>query len=198
MGAIRNLGHWLRRFRYRCGYGVHSPYAFNFITGVIFERGQYYAYEVLDPVYGKGLLWRCSHECRRWHFLFRLANFVRPDYFLLDSGISVPEIAYLTAGSKKTVAVSLDQLDPVQGKSVLILASAENVVLSDFLMEIRKKAAPTSALLLHTDSRELRESCLSVIQNSSDCGVSFDLYDYLLVFFDLSLYKQHYLINFFD
>lgn len=198
MGAIRNFAHWMRRFRYRCGYGVHSPYAFNFITGVIFERGQYYAYRMMDSVYGKEVLWRYSHECKCWHFLFRLANFVRPDYFLLDSSVSAPEIAYLSAGSRKTLTVSLNQLDFVPGKSMLIFVSAENVVLSDLLKEIREKTAPTSALLLRTDSKELRESCSAVIQNSPDCGVSFDLYDYLLVSFDLSLYKQHYLINFFD
>ena len=28
---------WLYRFRHRCGYGVHSPFAFNLITHVIYE-----------------------------------------------------------------------------------------------------------------------------------------------------------------
>ena len=28
---------WLSRFRHRCGYGVHSPFAFSLITQVIYE-----------------------------------------------------------------------------------------------------------------------------------------------------------------
>lgn len=35
---------WLSRFRYRCGYGVHSPFAFSLITDVIYEKMPYYAY----------------------------------------------------------------------------------------------------------------------------------------------------------
>lgn len=38
---------WLSRFRYRCGYGVHSPFAFSLITDVIYEKRPYYAYQSL-------------------------------------------------------------------------------------------------------------------------------------------------------
>ena len=35
---------WLLRFRHRRGYGVHSPFAFNFITDVVYQRLPYYKY----------------------------------------------------------------------------------------------------------------------------------------------------------
>ena len=38
---------WLSRFRHRCGYGVHSPFAFNLITQVIYESTPYYKYKDL-------------------------------------------------------------------------------------------------------------------------------------------------------
>lgn len=38
---------WMRRFRHRRGYNIHSPFAFNLVTGVIYERGAYYAYDDL-------------------------------------------------------------------------------------------------------------------------------------------------------
>ena len=38
---------WLSRFRHRCGYGVHSPFAFNLITQVIYESTPYYKYRDL-------------------------------------------------------------------------------------------------------------------------------------------------------
>ena len=44
---------WVRRFRHRCGYGVHSPFAFNLITGVIYEKGEFYAYAPLRSLRGE-------------------------------------------------------------------------------------------------------------------------------------------------
>ena len=42
---------WLSRFRHRCGYGVHSPFAFSLITDVIYEKMPYYAYSSLKEVF---------------------------------------------------------------------------------------------------------------------------------------------------
>lgn len=198
MRSIRHLGVWIKRFRHRCGYGVHSPFAFNFITGVIFERGDFYAYRVLDPLYKHGIFWRFSHERTCWHFLLRLANFVRPECFWGDACVTVPESAYLSAGSRRTLWAPEDYADRLQGERILVCMSADVSRLPSLLRSIREKADPGSALLLKTDSDRLREQCLEIIRQSADCGVSFDLYDYLLVFFDLTLYKQHYIINFFD
>lgn len=39
---------WMLRFRHRCGYGVHSPFAFNLITQVIYESTPYYKYKDLE------------------------------------------------------------------------------------------------------------------------------------------------------
>ena len=56
---MRLLGNplvWLMRFRHRCGYGVHSPFAFNFLTGVVYERTPYYAYARLDSADRKSVV----------------------------------------------------------------------------------------------------------------------------------------------
>lgn len=45
--ALKRPFIWLYRFRHRCGYGVHSPFAFNLITHVIYESTPYYKYEEL-------------------------------------------------------------------------------------------------------------------------------------------------------
>lgn len=42
---------WLLRFRHRRGYGIHSPFAFSFVTGVVYEQGTYYAYPELKAMY---------------------------------------------------------------------------------------------------------------------------------------------------
>ena len=45
--ALKRPFIWLLRFRHRCGYGVHSPFAFNLITQVIYENTPYYKYKDL-------------------------------------------------------------------------------------------------------------------------------------------------------
>ena len=72
---------WLSRFRYRCGYGVHSPFAFSLITDVIYEKMPYYAYSSLKKEQKKMIRERGwtkgSQKVNR--FLFRLVNRVQPD-----------------------------------------------------------------------------------------------------------------------
>ena len=70
----------LSRFRYRCGYGVHSPFAFSLITDVIYEKMPYYAYDLLKVEQKKRI------TTQRWEkgiprinrLLFRLVNKVQP------------------------------------------------------------------------------------------------------------------------
>ena len=75
--------HWLLRFRHRCGYGIHSPFAFGFVTGVIYERAVYYAYAELAHAYA------CAQQpplrLKDYKLLFRLANFQRPDSCCISS-----------------------------------------------------------------------------------------------------------------
>lgn len=198
MISIRYFGVWLRRFRKRCGYGVHSPFAFNFIVGVIFERGAYYAYQDLDRTYGSGCLWRFSESFRCLHFLFRLSNYVRPQLCLADEGVRPAEKAYMAAASKHTVWMDLDRLSSVERQKVLVFAKGNGDTLAKLLDRMASVASPDSVLLLKVDSSHQRRRCVEVITRSAHCGVSFDLYHYLVVFFDRKLFKQHYLINFLD
>ena len=80
---------WLSRFRHRCGYGVHSPFAFNLITQVIYESTPYYKYKDL-AVEQKKLApqkdnyWKYeSKKVKR--LLFRLVNYIQPDT-IVDGG----------------------------------------------------------------------------------------------------------------
>lgn len=47
MAALLNIGKWWsRRLRSR-GFGVHSPFAYRFITEVLHQQYSYYAYEII-------------------------------------------------------------------------------------------------------------------------------------------------------
>ena len=75
---LRRFTRWISRWRHRRGYGVHSPWAFSWITQVIYNDMAYYAYADLqrrrrlpaaDPESLAGML---SEKDDR--FLFRVAN----------------------------------------------------------------------------------------------------------------------------
>ena len=75
MNRFSNPLVWLVRIRHRCGYGVHSPFAFRFLTGVVYERTPYYAYATLDPALPWGMRLRRK---KGLHLLLRLANWLQP------------------------------------------------------------------------------------------------------------------------
>mgnify|MGYP000343816639 FL=1 len=87
---------WLSRFRHRCGYGVHSPFAFSLITQVIYESTPYYKYKDL-AVEQKKL---ASQKDKNWTYeskkvkrlLFRLVNYTQPDT-IVDAG-TLPASSY--------------------------------------------------------------------------------------------------------
>lgn len=199
MVSIEYWGVWLKRFRKRCGYGVHSPFAFNFITGVVYEKGSYYAYAALDKKYFPGVFQRFSYSRKRAHFLFRLANYLQPDLILSAGDTSVADMAYMTAGCLKAEWRRLEY-DSVSltDRRVLMYLDTSNANSTCISLDLLHEMGPHSALLFRFHSNEERKECVERFKMDPSCGVTFDLYDYLLVFFDKKYYKQHYVVNFFD
>ena len=69
---------WLARFRHRCGYGIHSPFAFGFVTSVVYEAGLFYAYPHLDRLWaGARRQGQTGLRRKDVRLLFRLANFAQ-------------------------------------------------------------------------------------------------------------------------
>ena len=72
-----------RFLRYRKGFGVHSPFAFSFITRVVDERWEYYCYQDIELI-RKQLVQHenrpVRHEIKRSHgeLLFRVVNYFKP------------------------------------------------------------------------------------------------------------------------
>ena len=101
--ALKRPFIWLYRFRHRCGYGVHSPFAFNLITHVIYETTPYYKYKELASeqkrlMPQKGRAWGYeSLKVKR--LLFRLVNYVQPAT-IVDVGMQAASSLYLKAAKE--------------------------------------------------------------------------------------------------
>lgn len=195
---------WLRRFRHRRGYGVHSPFAFGFIKGVAFERAAYYKYVELREQErqmarreGRTVLYE-GRRVRR--LLFRIANYARPDT-LLDVGTPAASSLYLRAARTRAVYVQADTMENLP---------ADGPVDFLYVHDYRRPEQVEAALRLCLP-RATRQSVFVVegvrytpamthlwkrLRRHPGVGVTFDLFDVGVVFFDPSIPKQDYIVNF--
>lgn len=195
---------WLSRFRYRCGYGVHSPFAFSLITDVIYEKMPYYAYASLEKeqkrlVRERGYS-RGSQKVNR--FLFRLVNTVQPATIV---EVGRPSVASLYLQSAKPSAEYLFAsdlselfLDTDVPVDFLYLNDYRNPELLEKVFDICvRRTTLKSVFVVHgiCYSKEMK-ALWKRLQEDERVGITFDLYDLGLLFFDKTKIKQHYIVNF--
>lgn len=197
---------WLKRFRNRRGYGIHSPFAFDFIANVIYEKTHYYDYAIIEEsnAYRK-IRSRAREICdskKINRLLFRMVNRFQPGT-IVEFGSPLASSLYLQAAKRE-----------VSYKAFTSLSEFETDTISriDFLYihydkdaDILRRAIKKALLHIHARSvvivggihysssmkrvwNELKENKLAII--------TFDLYDLGIVFFDHNKNKQHYTINF--
>ena len=179
---------WLRRFRHRRGYGIHSPFAFTFVTDVVYNRGTYYAYASLRRHYA-------AHR-REWHglrlkdclLLFRLANYQHPSVVrLVGFEPSHPVREFLKAASVNCCVGST--------------ASQPDLVLAD---EAWASEAPAligtlaeGAMLILTQVGGANRAAWQQLLAHPHAQIAFDLYDFGIVMNLPQLQRAHYVVNYF-
>ena len=188
---------WLCRIRHRRGYGVHSPWAFQFIMGVVNERSHYYAYDSLALQCEGNDMRGPSVKVER--LLFRLANFVQPRSIVVVGDRLNQSVDYLQAGcrSAKVTCTGSTAFHENPDDSIDLLYVAPGV---DFLSAFRhyvQGASSASLFILsgiHSDKNKVR--CWREVCSDPRTVQTFDLYDVGLVFFDASRNEQHYIVSF--
>lgn len=190
---------WVLRFRNRCGYGVHSPFAFNLITHVIYERAPYYCYKELKSEINQQLVNQPKHwndnSIKFNRLLFRLVNYLTPNT-IVDLGTTSSSSLYLKAGKRDAQVYSMVELDNLPSTI-------------DFLYihrELSKSEVDNLFALIPSDgvcvvkgiysSRSMRRFWKTMIDDERT-GITFDLYSLGIIFFDKTKIKQHYKVNFY-
>ncbi len=108
---VRNPLVWLRRIRHRRGYGVHSPFAYEMLSQVIYSPGSYYAEAELER--GRTLARRLMQPRRKTvdRLLMRLANRQQPAT-LCAPHASSRALSYLHEGCRHAQLVSPEAPEP--------------------------------------------------------------------------------------
>ena len=199
---LRRTAYGLRYIGHHHGYGVHSPFAFEYINRVIYERAPYYVYADVERAripHSRGELPR--RVCR---LLLRIVNRAQP-HTLIDIGPQPhAAMAYLKAGKRDMRCLHFDAElayipDPASDETTL-------VYLHDYLHpEQLERAASHYLPLLNRRSvmliagvgysAEMKRVWHSLIARPA-VGVSFRLYDIGILFFDPTKMKRDYIVNF--
>ncbi|WP_321478636.1 hypothetical protein [uncultured Bacteroides sp.] len=197
---------WIKRFRHRCGYGVHSPFAFNFITQVVYGKPLPQRYQELKKEEKKFNLAReGGNSCellRVKRFLLRLIDWLHP-YAIVDVGPISSSSIYLKANEREfsyTAATDLSELFLEKDIPIdfLYLHYYND---PEFVKEVFdvcvSRVSEKSVFVIHgiCYSSKMKEMWRS-IQEDARVGITFDLYDLGVIFFDREKIKQHYLVNF--
>lgn len=175
MNKFTNPLVWLCRVRHRCGYGVHSPFAFKFLTDVVYETTPYYIYGELDSQLE--LLHRFRVR-RVLHLLMRCVNYAQPRQIVAPNAPQMV-LDYLAAGCRKAAL----QKEFPQGEVDFCYLDRPDSNLLDHV-------SPRTVLVMD-NLRQHREWFMG-----QPSVVSMDLYDVGIAFFDPKYKKQHYIINF--
>ena len=207
MLLIHRIWNWCRRFRYRCGYGVHSPSDFFLITSVIYEGSPYYAYETLRNMPLSKSLPHYREKVNR--LLFRLVNFYRPALLMEVGEGNGDSFRYMQAARPSVKSVGLKGLDEGETlrkmKSELVRMNKLDFLhigFTPYYIEAFEAALP----YLHEGScvvvgdiyaSKEREAWWKSLVEDERVRISFDLYDIGILLFESKRFKQNYKVNFF-
>lgn len=195
---------WLTRFRYRCGYGVHSPFAFSLITDVIYEKQPYYAYRSLAI---EQRIWIKEQKCDRGvskvnRLLFRLVNRVQPQTIIEVGRPSVTSLYLQSAkpSAEFLFASNLSELYLESGVSIDFLYLNEDKtpdIMEETFHVCAGRTTSKSVFIIKGIgySRPMKD-LWKRLQTDERVGITFDLYDVGILFFDKTKIKQHYIVNF--
>ena len=175
MNMLHNPLVWLMRIRHRCGYGVHSPFAFRFLTDVVYERTPYYAYSTLDASLP------LAYSMRRQkglHLMFRIANWLQPAVAVVPQEVC-HERRYLQAGCRHALVMAHA---PACGADLIVLREPD---------ERAAQMVRAGGVLILDNLQQHREWFRRL-----PATVTFDLYDLGVAIYEERLTKQHYIINF--
>ena len=198
---------WLRRFRYRRGYGVHSPFAFSFLTFVVYEKAVYYKYKELDEAQQqqaslKGDEWAYAETRKLKRLLFRIANWAQPQQ-MVDVGPESAAELFLKAARTNADWLKAENMDELRvrctdGVEFLYLHDYRHpaFVREAFQHCVAKTSAQSVFVIAGIGYSTAMKELWQQIKQHPKTGISFDLYDVGVVCFDPNKIKQHYIVNF--
>lgn len=194
MYTISNILIWLRRSKHSLGFGVQSPFAFNFITDVVNEHYQYYSYDWLNNLFPS----LDKKNAKLSKLYFRLANYCQPQYVINFYPESETYSNYIKAGCNKSCVITInDEYDKVDVFKIDMVIMSLYGDYEDFFYSLLDKTTTDSLVVVQGINRNKKtKQFWKRIIDDDRVGITFDLYYAGIVFFDKERFKQNYIVNF--
>ncbi|MDL2305383.1 hypothetical protein LJC72_08605 [Bacteroides sp. OttesenSCG-928-D19] len=198
---------WVKRFRNRCGYGVHSPSAFDFITNVIYEKASYYAYEDIEnsdicKILRQNIKNKKYQSTKKDRLLFRLVNRLQPQT-IIEIGEPTASSLYLQAAKKQALyaifpGVAKYLPNKPQQIGLLYIQFPTDVAEVKRIIEEALPCLTLQSAIVIEGIHYNTSMCKMWKELEADERVitTFDLYDFGFMFFDSRRIKQKYVVNF--
>lgn len=204
---------WIQRFRHSKGYGVHSPFAFDFITNVVYEKHWYYAFTDLEYLLlSNGI---DIHNYNFYHLSYRLITFFKPKTVLEMGFNNVVNTLFICHPDKELLCYSLGNDHQTEVLSTKLLAGIgrraqflnqldKDIKVDSIFLDIKQDSFDVEEMLLRSngdafwviqgiDTRLGRRLWKSIVRDSR-VSITFDSKDVGIVLLNKSYKKQNYLI----
>ncbi|MCF0179307.1 MAG: hypothetical protein HUJ97_03560 [Bacteroidales bacterium] len=213
----------IRNFKYRKGFGVHSPFAYNFITEVVEEKTPYYSYTFFQKIYTK----QSPVPFKLAAFLLRLSNRFHARKIIeigSDGGqMALPIIVtdshnriYSLANEETEIAAKdfLSVLNERQ-EQITYKRTVEDIpedfiadmVLLSYLPDGYDANKLFEYLKLHTHEKSIffvkgiqpkqkMEKVWDIFCDDENIQITMDMFDYGLAIRRPRFFKQHYIVSF--
>lgn len=227
MGTKKKLKeYWkksVRKIRHRKGFGVHSPFAYNFITSVIEEKLPFYAYQRLGHLYNKNSV--LSFKVAT--LLFRMANYFKVRSVAeigCDGGFSILPVLLVDSRSHaNTLSIDnsgetvprhlgafgissdrvtfVDKLQDIQQEQLfdmlIINKMPDGVNPSQLLSWIFDHTGENTVIVLRgVRMGQDQEALWDELCDCDSIQITMDLFDYGLAMRRPRFFKQHYIVSF--
>ena len=187
---------WLRRFRKRCGYGIHSPYAFQLVSGVIYEKATYYASSDFTNDQKHTDL-----RTKDIRLLFRLANFSEAHSILVVGNhlSSVSQAFRAARPSASLKELTPEEFSPDTAPLSVELLYLDHAATAFPIVEtlLSRTSDRTVFILRHIHQSKVGRDVWQQLKTDPRVRVTFDLYDFGIACFESRLVKENYIINYF-
>lgn len=212
------------RWLTRNGFGVHSPWAYDLIENVINEKHPYYAYEDLYPFWEKAPQYMPQYPQSRDELLFRLVNRFNPKFILeigTGAGVSTGYLASVSKLSKvktvdfpnpgeKEVRRNLRKIHNIEYIAADVLKTVQDIMDSGDIPQfihiahtalwkqvvdiILPYATPQTVIVIEDLGKKQKKEWWNGIIKDKRVGVTFQMKKVGILFFDLKMNKQHYVL----
>lgn len=215
---------WLSRFRYRRGYGVQSPFAYSFFRDILFEEMPYYGFDKLrnlsDPYLTRHtlqVLYRIVNMQKPGIVLDilpassavscyiggvssrnRTISLVNDNVLAKRISDDTSELGIYVEVKNSNILKELLQINGSLGKITFahVGLTDDRKLLYEICKVLSVSMSANGVIVIDGINRDYVKDVWMVLNEEKNASVAFDLYDIGILFFNGTLNKEYYKVNY--